>query len=393
MTEDRGLTDALHRRADQLGTTHPLSLEDVQGRARGIRRRRTAVSGLAAAAVLAVAVPVGLSLDGTDEPGRTPAVASTGVKDGVLTTDVDVAGGEPGIPYLYDGEIHLPEGGTIPVEGDWTGFDTLGEGFVVSDGRRLAVLGADGQPVIEQPTDGARFAVSADRTLVAHVSDGGVQTLDGDGNGLTLPVPPEIRTPQLVAVQGSETCDPDSEGGGCVFFLNDGGPTPGGWSLTSKGIVNPLGTFLSLSDVSDTGQVAGMTSIDELEPSACHEVWNDAFGEGPAWESCEHRVIGFSPDGTQVSAGYSYADGAGDGSLAILDAADGAVLAEWTNSEEHQAWATSVGWDTDGTVLGMVTEGEDQALMRFSPDGGLSKVMDVEGDYSEATPLLLPQSS
>lgn len=393
MTEDRGLTEALQRRADELGTTHPLSLEDVQGRARGIRRRRTALSGLAAAAVLAVAAPIGLTIGDDATPDRSTPVASSGVKDGVLTTEVDADGGKPGVPYLYDGEIHLPDGGTVQVAGEWTSFDTLGEGFVVSDGSDLALLDVEGQIVHEVPTSGSTFAVSADHTVVAHLTERGVQTIGVTGDEFTVPVPADIESPQLVAVQGTESCDPEHEEGGCVFFLNDGGPTPGAWSLTSKGMINPLSEFLALSDVADDKQVAGMTSIDELEPSACHQVWADAFADGPEWQSCDHRVIAFSPDGTRVSAGYSYADGFGDGSLAILDAADGTVLAEWVNSEEHPAAATNLGWDDDGTLLGVVNEGESWALMRFSPDGGLAKVMDVEGEYSESSPILLPRSS
>ena len=78
------LRGALQRRADGVGWDagdHPLDLADVQGRARGIRRRRVAVSGLAAAAVLAVAVPVGLNATGpggarsVDPAGPTPSRA------------------------------------------------------------------------------------------------------------------------------------------------------------------------------------------------------------------------------------------------------------------------------------------------------------------------------
>jgi hypothetical protein len=399
MTEDRGLTEALQRRADQLGTTHPLTFEDVQGKARGIRRRRTALSGLAAAAVLAVAAPIGLSLSGSDDPGRTPDVAatepaSTGVKDGVLTIDVDADGGEPGIPYLYDGAVHLPDGGTVPVAGEWTGFDTLGDGFVVSDGSTLNVLTSDGEVMVEAPTTSSSFAVSPDHSLVTYLLEDTVQWIGADGStGVGIPVPGEIESPRLVAVQGSDSCDPAHEGGGCVVFLDDGGPTPGGWSLTSKGIINPLGEFSSLSDVSPDGWVSGTTTIDELEPSSCNEVWRDAFADGPAWETCDHRFLGFSPDSAMVIGSFSYASGFGDSSLAILDTEDGTVLTEWKSSEEHQAAVVSTGWDTDGSVLAMVNEGVDWALMRFSPDGGLSKVMEVEGGYADPSQLLLPESS
>ena len=81
MSNHEPLRDALRSRADQLGDTHPLTLDDVKGRARGIRRRRAAVSGLAAAAVLAVAVPIGIGVtdsvrtDPDDPPVAGPSVS------------------------------------------------------------------------------------------------------------------------------------------------------------------------------------------------------------------------------------------------------------------------------------------------------------------------------
>ena len=65
------LTRALRERSEDMTGTH-LALEDVKGRARGIRRRRRAASGIAVAAVaLAVAVPMGINLDSVDR-GRGP---------------------------------------------------------------------------------------------------------------------------------------------------------------------------------------------------------------------------------------------------------------------------------------------------------------------------------
>ena len=59
------LTRQLHAQVDtefDLGHDAPLSLDDVQGTARTIRRRRRALAtGVAAVAVLAVAIPAGLS--------------------------------------------------------------------------------------------------------------------------------------------------------------------------------------------------------------------------------------------------------------------------------------------------------------------------------------------
>ena len=174
MSNHEPLRDALRHRADQIGDTSPLTLDDVKGRARGIRRRRAAVTGLAAAAVLAVAVPMGIAVtDGVGEDPENPPVAGpsttpsedgpapdTGVKDGVLTTDVDAESYAPAIPFLYDGRVTLPDGETIALQGEWDELVPLGESsFVVADAGRqeLQVVGSDESPsegVAEGPATG-----------------------------------------------------------------------------------------------------------------------------------------------------------------------------------------------------------------------------------------------
>jgi hypothetical protein len=144
MSNDDPIRDALRRHADEIGASeHPLGLDDVKGRARGIRRRRIAVSGLAAAAVLAVVVPAGMALDdrvtGTRDPdvaaSRTPSPTSLasptpGSQPGLLTTHVDGHSGEPGIPVVYDGKIQVPGGSPVPVKGDYDQVAALGDGWV-----------------------------------------------------------------------------------------------------------------------------------------------------------------------------------------------------------------------------------------------------------------------
>ena len=71
--EDR-LSRGLHDRADSLHGA-PLELDDVKRSARGIRRRRQVLAGLAVAAVVAVAVPVGISATGSTRADRPVAPA------------------------------------------------------------------------------------------------------------------------------------------------------------------------------------------------------------------------------------------------------------------------------------------------------------------------------
>ena len=407
MSNQEPLRDALRHRAEQLGDTHPLNLDDIKGRARGIRRRRAAVSGLAATAVLAVAVPMGIAVTdgiGTDPenppvagPSATPSEEGpppdTGVKDGVLTTDVDAESYAPAIPYLYDGEVTLPDGGTIPLDGEWDELVALGEsGVVVADAGRqeLQVVGPDGAVAATYPSTG-QLAGSADGSLVAYATpEGRLAVLTETGDQQELPAVPDLQTPDPVGISGSESCDPEVDGG-CIVYVTDAGEQPRGYSLTSKGIINPLADYRTLRDVSADGAVSGVVSVDDLglEPGSCSEVRADAFDERPRWSTCDHTVDVFSPDSSLVVGLPAYLDGSGAGKLAILDASDGSVLGEWTNNAETQAFVASTAWDEDGTLLATVFQQGSWSLMRFSPDGGLSKVQDLAGGDDVSAPMVL----
>ena len=404
MSNQEPLRDALRHRAEQLGDTHPLTLDDVKGRARGIRRRRTAVSGLAAAAVVAVAVPMGIAVTDVGEDPENPPVAGpsatpsgegpspdTGVEDGVLTTDVDAESYAPAIPYLYDGRVTLPSGETFPLEGEWDQLVPLGEaGVVVADAGRqeLQVVESDGTVAATYPSTG-ELAGSADGSLVLYATpEGRLAVLTRTGDQQELPAVPQLRSPVPVGIDGSDSCDPEVDGG-CVVYVTDAGEQPGGYALTSKGILSPLGDYRTLRDVSADGWVSGVISVDELEPGSCSEVRADAFDEQPRWSTCDHTVDAFSPDSSLVVGLPQYLDGVGDSRIALLDATDGTVLGAWSNNAQTQAYVGSAAWDEGDTLLATVYEKGSWSLMRFSPDGGLSKVQDLEGGNDVTAPLVL----
>jgi hypothetical protein len=289
--------------------------------------------------------------------------------------------------------VTLPDGGTIPLEGEWDELVPLGEStFVVADAGRqeLQVVGPDGMIVATYPSTG-QLAGSADGSLVVHATpEGGLAVLTDTGDQQELPAVPELQTPVPVGISGSDSCDPEVNGG-CVVYVTDAGEEPRGYSLTSKGILNPLGDYRTLRDVSADGWVSGVVSVDDLEPGSCSEVRADAFDEQPRWSTCDHTVDAFSPDSSLVVGRPPYLDGSGDGSLALLDATDGSVLTEWTNNEQTQALVGTTAWDEGGTLLATVYQKGSWSLMRFSPDGGLSKVQDLEGGDDVTAPLVLGQ--
>lgn len=395
--EDR-IGATLRRHAEDVTHGHPLGLDDVKHRARGLRRRRTAVSGLAAAAVLAVAVPVGLSLDGGPSapqrpdsgPAAAPTVPDSGPKDGVLTTEVDASSAEPGVPYFYDGAIRLPDGDTVPVSADYRDLAALGDGWVAvrwgDDGDSYVdLLDGAAEVTFTEPSTGP-LAVSHDGSVVAYgTPDGALMTVVAGDEPRRLN-DTDLPAPAPTAVIGSGSCEAESPGGGCVVYY-DSYSDGGGAYLTSKGIGGALpGGLRTVAGLSSAGELSGITEL--LIDGSCSAVLGAAAER--EWRTCDHTVGRFSPDGEYVLGHPAYRDGIGDGSLAILDAETGEVVAEWQTAGGTEAFLNDAVWDTDGTVLATVHQQGTWSLMRMNPDGGLSTVLGDLGGTAEEVPLHLP---
>ena len=408
MSNQEPLRDALRHRADRLGDTSPLTLDDVKGRARGIRRRQAAVTGLAAAAVLAVAVPVGIAVTdrvGTDPdnppvagPSATPSQdgtsspSPTGPRRVVLTTEVSETSDAPAIPYLYDGGIMQGEY-LLMVGKDYDSFAPVDLGWVATrrddeGNSSVDFLDADGNVTGSEPSTGS-LAVSRDGTVVAYATpDGELMTVTPDAEPMSLVDPEALPDGILepVAVVGSDSCLENAEGGGCaVFFNSDDVEKQAAYSVTSKGIVSPL--LLSVNGLSPDGSLSGVTSIDQNAGGSCSVVLAPDGEE--AWETCDHMLGQFSPDGRYVIGHPAYQSGIGDASVAILDARTGELMAEFQNSEEHQSFINDVVWDSDNTLLATVFEEGSWSLMRMTPAGELSTVLADLGDDMDEVPLQL----
>jgi len=407
MTDHDRLSDTLRGRADSLGDQHPLSLDDVKGRATGIRRRRRAVTGLAAAAVLAVAVPTGLSVvdrtSGTTRPDPGPAATTDGspVPDPAtpsgpvpLDTSTGARSGEAGIPVLYDGLAHLPDGGTFELPGDYTEFVATEEGWAgvvggIDDTGRLDLLDQDGS-VVDTAEATRGLAVSHDASVLAYVTpEGDIMVRTEPGSERLGRVQADLATP--AGVVGGDGCDD-----GCTVYTNFETGSGGGAARTgSPETQEPFG-LLEVTGVAEDGRVAGILSYEDdptKEPGSCSAVLDDANRQ--LWKTCDFTLGRFSPDGELVLGHPAYRSGEGDGSLAILDADDGTVLAEYVNDAESQAFVLTTAWDVDGSVLGLVRQGMEWHLMRFTADGQLSHatsggVGSWEYDDAGDVPVRLP---
>lgn len=410
MSNHDPLRDALRHRADQLGDTSPLTLDDVKGRAKGIRRRRAAVSGLAAAAVVAVAVPVGISV--TNEVGAPdrPPVAGPSVtpsEDGSsrpvpegpyqvdLTTDLPLDAGAPAIPFLYDGSIWDGDE-LVPVQEDYRSFAPVGGGWVAvrsdDEGNSFVdLLDGEGEVLVSAPSTGSLAASDNGTVAVYATPDGELMAVTPGGERMSLVDPQALPGGVLepVAVNGADTCDPDSAGGGCVVFFNHQDlEEEGAWSATSKGIVSPFPDFLSLGGQSPDGSLSGIVSRAE-DNSVCSAVLGENWDK-QLWETCDYALGKFSPDGRYVIGHPANQSGFGDASVAILDAHTGDLLAEFSNSRENPASIFDVTWDTDNTLVATVFEEGTWAVMRMTREGDLSLLTETSGDEDPAdVPMIL----
>jgi hypothetical protein len=412
MTRQDPLRDALRSRADQLGDTSPLSLDDVKGRARGIRRRRTAVSGLAAAAVLAIAVPAGIAVSdrmtGTREPdvaaspSATPTTgestpdatpAPKGPVTVALTVEEDAVSYAPEIPYLYDGAIVRPDGTEVPVAGDYLALAPVGDGWAAirnDEGQfSLDLLAADGTVTGSEPSTWS-LASSRDGTVVAWATpDGELMIVTPDSAPMPLPDPQALPAGNLEPIEavGSDSCVENASDGGClVFFNSDDVQQQSAWSAGANGTVTEIGDLLALGGTAPDGSVSGLVSVSDT--GSCSVVLGRDGGE--QWKTCDYMLGRFSPDGRYVIGHPAYLDGIGDSSVAILDADTGDLLAEATNSAEHQSFINNAVWDSDNTLLASVFEEGTWSLMRMTAAGELTTVLGNLGDNMDEVPLVLP---
>jgi hypothetical protein len=385
------LAHELRQRSAGVGG-HPIGLDDVRDRARSIRRRRNAVRGVVAAVVLAVAVPVGLSAtdllgsSGTPAPPvasqsgePTPDTATpTPGPDGSFPLTVHgLEKGEPaGVPYVVakgaqlvtpDGTFDLPESyATIaPYNGGWLAIGSEQHpGKVIMLDDNLEVTHTD-------PAGGYDLAVSADLSHVAYVVAEGnnkVMLVDAPTDG-TDPVTWMIDSPGGEAVNPVGFLDNDT------VVYNAPATDVMGIARTG-GTLTPVEGLRRIDDASEaTGMISGLVSygID----GGCSGVMDPDSGR-LLWKSCDYSNLRFSPDGRLVVADASYFDGPGSPTLTILDASTGAVVADFSPEQRDTVvGVTQAVWEDDDTVLAIVEEGVDQAMVRLGTDGSIEAVTDV----------------
>jgi hypothetical protein len=409
----RDLTRSLHERVDRMGDA-PISLHDVQGRARSIKRRRriTAAAGIAAAA--AVLVPTAmLAIPGAERSEAPPA----GPTPTQVTPDHAKAGGEgldvgdlpvgeaPVIGYLDLTDtptIVEPGGRRLPLdtEGEPSGYASLLDGryVVVTEGEGgslVEVVGPDGTSRATYPRTGG-IVLGQDSDQVAWAApDGTVQVLQV---GAAEPRPLGTLAgpaPAVVSLAGSGDCFadvPPGTTGGCIVAadVNEADGNRLGWVISSAGADGPIHSgdgrpedpaILSVADFTTLGDPPGtlgedygemVAGITEVKPDGtCSGVYGPTPQRVTDWlvETCDHRFGTFSPDASRITAWEAYGDGLGHVQVGMYDVSSGELLWDRVATEPGMAFVHSATWEDDGHLLAPAYQDGEWHLVRFGPKG------------------------
>lgn len=409
------LVQELRQRAGEV-SGQPVTFHEVRDRARRMQRRRTVVTGAVAAAVAAVALPTGVAvttaLDGNGsgngpgyaaspsaDPTTGPSADATGRAptpnpDGTfpLTITGLPRGGDPEVSYVVGGERLLvtPSGETdLPVS--YSQITPYRDGWLAlrggEDGWENVVLDQDlgvqrttpGGPTLVPSPDGRRILYSQrdfnvpGRTVVI---DEPSET-DYEREAMTWDAP---RASTVVPVG---YLDEDT-----VVFQTEGGEQPlVAMGTGEDGATVPLEGFVKVTSVSQAnGLVAGQVSYDPVDGS-CYGVMDPAVSTTRMlWTTCDFALFEFSPDGRHVIAGPADFDMWGPSGLTVLDVATWAPVVEFEPARGVVGQVAQATWEDDDSVVAVVVENDEFAVVRAELSGALEAV----SDSYRSTDLTLP---
>ena len=371
---ERDFVRELEHRADDVRPTH-VRFEDVRAAAHRIRRRRRiAVSSVAAALVAgAVLVPTAL-LGGSpsnDRPEPAPLVPTI-TPGQTVPFDLDAPQGDaPRVPYLRvadavaidaDGEHDVPSGTSQLVPyGD--GYLALADGDNPTPVQlRLYRLDADYEVVGDLGPVGSAIRASADGRRTAWMELTPTQAFlvtAQDGEVVQrLPLP-----------EGNIGYPVGFTAAGTVYNIekldSSGGWT---WEVAVGDARTPVPHFNYVWDASPVSDlVVGETGFNTL---ANLPRVGAMAGSELLWEDCCYRLEDLSPDGSLL-VGYPDEGTPMAPRLTVLDARTGQKVLEFDGG--GRATVVEAAWEDDGHVLAVVQQGGRQAVLRLGLDGTVER--------------------
>lgn len=357
-----------------------LALGDVQKKAGQIRRRRAAAAGAGVAAALAIIVPAALfggGVIGGDAGDEEPRVTknSETARPGVIDLTRLQQGEAPQRAWLAGGDIQETGGGEDLAGGGATELARLGDNWLVGDASSTeVVLVAPGGEQLGSWPALSGLVLNDAGTAAAWITDTGIPLVLSEGSTQPAQLTELPAGARAVALVGDECGNPETDPGarGCSVFANvtgDDGTTEF-TVVSSHGLVDTASReIVHGGDVfsdSDGERLVGHTSIEDA--GSCSALTGPQ-ADSPVWTTCAHSLDAFSPDGTKLLAGPAYRDGFGDKEIAILDAADGTVLAN--PQVAAAAFVTTTVWEDDSHVLATVFQDGQWAIVRIGVDGSV----------------------
>ena len=384
--------DALHRRVDPMQHS-PLTVTDVRRRAGRIQLRRRVAAGAAVAAVLAVAVPVGLTMTGPAQRSEVPPATQSPAPTVTGTVRIDPRSAPTGedltVPLLnvdapsltVDGEtIDLPRrySQLTPYLDGWTGLTPTDD----EGGWAVQVLDADFN-VLDEVQRAGQISVSPDGSRLAWTWYDGNRwvVVDRDADGTreerTTPMPPGPEQERLRTVGFL----PDE---GLVLARFDASTNEeSALVLSPDGTTTPLPGFIRPGSASPAnGLVSGQTSFEG--DGSCWQV-SDAVAGSVLWDTCDYSLLAFSPNGQYVVGFTDYLTPDGSPTLALLDAATGQRVVDFELVGSRTSVVginPEVVWEDDQTLAATLVTNSQQYVVRLGVDGTVERVggeaVDVE---------------
>ncbi len=335
----------------------------------------------------------------TPTPSATASTAETSepadpVQPGVLTLVGVPEGAPPHVSYLAQDahggwSLVSPDGSSRPLDRQYDAFATMGDGIVgmasVDDQTMAFVLDGELREVSSAEVRGGTIATTPDGEIVSWLGADGRPHVVEQGGAQEYDLNPVPKGDHVAAVVSDGTTCKEGEGGqGCAVYV-DSGDVTGSWVSISHGIVDSVPGVLAIDDVT-AGGLLGMTDL--LDAGSCWGRFAPSK-QKPIWETCDYTLFDYSPSGALILGGPAYLDGFGQGLAAVLDGADGRVLAEW-HSKGQSALLDSI-WEDDGHVLAVVYQRESWAVLRLGvTDGSVEVAVPPVHDPSGEARFLLP---
>ncbi|HET9499760.1 MAG TPA: hypothetical protein VFO98_05835 [Marmoricola sp.] len=366
---ERDLSRTLDEHATE--ATGAIELQDVRHHAHQLRRatQRRWATGLAAAAVLVVAVPAALLLPGDEttgpvDPSPTPTAVPDKLPEPTRTSAPDEsvlaelpAGAGPNWPYLHEGQVQFSNGATAALPGGAAAVKTFVNyrgGWLVADDATATTTWYDNTGAAVRSGRGLSIVTSSDALRVGYLMADRAHL--GDTTGMA---------------EGEQTWPTPGVLDGLVGFVRDGlVVTAGGgdvrllaWDGTTKAVAH-LQAATASSDAADL--VGGLVDHDQgavVDLSTGRALWTEGW-----------RPLAFSPDGHLLAA-VPLADNGDPSELAILDARTGATVARTALVTNRIYLRGTPVWEDETHLLFVADSGPTpaEAILRMGTDSGLER--------------------